>query len=78
MLFITWVDFQVWIRILLIVHTGADIDTLLVAPRHIDRADFFTSFKTLLENTSGVSNVRVCLYTAIVNVLLLCSISGCV
>lgn len=37
---------------------GADIDTLLVAPRHIDRADFFTSFKTLLENTSGVSNVR--------------------
>jgi poly(A) polymerase len=32
------------------VHTkGADIDTLLVAPRHVDRQDFFTSFKKKLE-----------------------------
>ena len=39
--------------------TGADIDTLLVAPRHIDRNDFFTSFKELLVNTKGVTNIRV-------------------
>ena len=38
---------------------GADIDTLLVAPRHVERGDFFTSFKELLENTTSVSNIRV-------------------
>uniref|UniRef100_A0A914D405 Polynucleotide adenylyltransferase n=1 Tax=Acrobeloides nanus TaxID=290746 RepID=A0A914D405_9BILA len=32
------------------VHTrGADIDSLCVAPRHIDRADFFTSFYEMLK-----------------------------
>lgn len=32
------------------VHTkGADIDTLLVAPRHVDRADFFASFSEKLK-----------------------------
>ena len=38
---------------------GADIDTLLVAPRHIERGDFFSSFKELLDNTASVSNIRV-------------------
>ena len=37
---------------------GADIDTLMVAPRHIDRNDFFTSFHELLLKTEGVQNVR--------------------
>ena len=40
-------------------HSGADIDTLLVAPRHIERGDFFSSFKELLDNTPNVSNIRV-------------------
>lgn len=32
------------------VHTkGADIDTLCVAPRHVDRSDFFSSFVELLK-----------------------------
>lgn len=43
--------------------TGADIDTLLVAPRHIDRNDFFTSFKEILINTKGVTNIRVSPFT---------------
>lgn len=38
---------------------GADIDTLLVAPRHIERQDFFTTFKDLLMSTKNVTNVRV-------------------
>lgn len=37
---------------------GADIDTLLVAPRHIDRSDFFSSFYELLLQERGVTNVR--------------------
>jgi len=33
------------------VHTkGADIDTLLVVPRHVDRADFFVTFKEKLQS----------------------------
>lgn len=33
------------------VHTkGADIDTLLVVPRHVDRADFFATFKEKLQS----------------------------
>ncbi|XP_031570130.1 poly(A) polymerase type 3-like [Actinia tenebrosa] len=41
------------------VHTkGADIDTLLVAPRHIDRADFFSSFYDLLKNHEDVKELR--------------------
>lgn len=38
---------------------GADIDTLLVAPRHVDRSDFFSSFIEVLLKEKGVSNVRV-------------------
>lgn len=37
---------------------GADIDTLLVAPRHIERQDFFSSFKNLLCKEKKVQNVR--------------------
>ena len=37
---------------------GADIDTLLVAPRHIDRADFFDSFYALLSKEKGITDVR--------------------
>ena len=38
---------------------GADIDTLLVAPRHIDRADFFCSFYEILLSQPEVTNLRV-------------------
>lgn len=38
---------------------GADIDTLLVAPRHVDRSDFFASFREMLCKEKGVTNVRV-------------------
>lgn len=38
---------------------GADIDTLLVAPRHVDRSDFFSSFIEVLLKEKVVSNVRV-------------------
>lgn len=37
---------------------GADIDTLLVAPRHIHREDFFDSFYALLSKEKGVTDVR--------------------
>uniref|UniRef100_T1JA32 polynucleotide adenylyltransferase n=1 Tax=Strigamia maritima TaxID=126957 RepID=T1JA32_STRMM len=41
------------------VHTkGADIDTLCVAPRHVDRADFFTSFYELLKEQPEVTELR--------------------
>eukprot|EP00112_Aurelia_sp_Birch-Aquarium-sp1_P004367 Seg1493.9 transcript_id=Seg1493.9/GoldUCD/mRNA.D3Y31 product=Poly protein_id=Seg1493.9/GoldUCD/D3Y31 len=41
------------------VHTkGADIDTLLVAPRHIDRSDFFHSFYEFLKEREEVKDLR--------------------
>ncbi|XP_061164398.1 poly(A) polymerase beta-like [Saccostrea echinata] len=41
------------------VHTkGADIDTLCVAPRHVERTDFFTSFFEILKNTPEVKDLR--------------------
>lgn len=41
------------------VHTkGADIDTLLVAPRHIDRSDFFGTFYEILKNNEDVKELR--------------------
>lgn len=41
------------------VHTqGADIDTLLVAPRHIDREDFFNSFYEILKANEEVKELR--------------------
>ena len=38
---------------------GADIDTLLVAPRHIQREDFFSSFYELLKSHEDVKELRV-------------------
>ena len=38
---------------------GADIDTLLVAPRHIERADFFGSFYEFLKNREETKDLRV-------------------
>ncbi len=38
---------------------GGDIDTLCVAPRNVDRADFFSSLVSLLREQSGVSDLRV-------------------
>lgn len=38
---------------------GADIDTLVIAPRHIDRSDFFQSFKERLESCKEVKHLRV-------------------
>ncbi|XP_068729674.1 poly(A) polymerase beta-like isoform X2 [Montipora capricornis] len=41
------------------VHTkGADIDTLLVAPRHVDRSDFFGTFYETLKNNEDVKELR--------------------
>lgn len=41
------------------VHTkGADIDTLCIAPRHIERSDFFTSFGELLKQQREVKDLR--------------------
>jgi poly(A) polymerase len=37
---------------------GADIDALCVAPRHIDRADYFASFFELLKAQPEVSDLR--------------------
>lgn len=39
---------------------GADIDTLLVAPRHIDRSDFFGTFYEILKNNEDVRDLHVC------------------
>ncbi|KAK0058543.1 poly(A) polymerase type 3 [Biomphalaria pfeifferi] len=41
------------------VHTkGADIDTLCVAPRHVERSDFFKSFFELLKTQAEVKDLR--------------------
>lgn len=37
---------------------GADIDTLLVAPKHVERADFFDTFQSALSRLDGVEYVR--------------------
>nr|XP_015849362.2 poly(A) polymerase gamma-like [Peromyscus maniculatus bairdii] len=41
------------------VHTkGADIDALCVAPRHVERSDFFQSFFEKLKHQEGIRNLR--------------------
>ncbi|VDO11732.1 unnamed protein product [Brugia timori] len=41
------------------VHTrGADIDSLCVAPRHVDRNDFFTSFYEMLAEDPNTTELR--------------------
>ncbi|KAF4526538.1 hypothetical protein B566_EDAN009900, partial [Ephemera danica] len=39
-------------------HKGADIDALCVAPRHIDRTDYFSTFFELLKAQPEVSDLR--------------------
>ena len=45
-----------WISLLL---TGADIDALCVAPRHVERTDFFSSFYEKLKEQEEVKDLRV-------------------
>nr|XP_039259079.1 poly(A) polymerase beta-like [Styela clava]XP_039259080.1 poly(A) polymerase beta-like [Styela clava] len=37
---------------------GADIDALCVAPRHVDRSDFFTTFFSMLKENDGVKDLK--------------------
>ncbi|XP_076996614.1 poly(A) polymerase beta [Tamandua tetradactyla] len=54
------------------VHTkGADIDALCVAPRHVDRSDFFTSFYDKLKAQEEVKDLRA-VEEAFVPVIKLC------
>ena len=39
--------------------TGADIDALCVAPRHVDRAEFFSSFIERLQSEPAIRDLRV-------------------
>lgn len=39
-------------------YPGADIDTLIVTPRHIERVDFFATFATFLKKIPNVEYVR--------------------
>ena len=41
---------------------GADIDTLLVAPRNVDRVDFFGSFYETLKHNEDVKDLVVTMY----------------
>ena len=36
---------------------GADIDTLCVAPRHVERTEFFTEFVEILRNEEGIEDL---------------------
>ena len=38
---------------------GADIDALCVAPRHVDRSDYFSSFVEILKKQPEVTELRV-------------------
>ena len=38
---------------------GADIDALCVAPRHVDRSDYFASFVDILKQRPEVTELRV-------------------
>nr|XP_003934837.2 poly(A) polymerase beta [Saimiri boliviensis boliviensis] len=54
------------------VHTkGADIDALCIAPRHVDRSDFFTSFYAKLKLQEEVKDLRA-VEEAFVPVIKLC------
>ena len=53
---------HVFLQTLFFVLSGADIDTLCVAPRHVDRSDFFSSFLELLKEQDEVKDLRVCVH----------------
>ena len=40
-------------------YPGAHIETLLVAPRHVERTDFFGTFYEILKNNEDVKELRV-------------------
>lgn len=42
--------------------SGADIDALCVAPRHVERTDFFLSFFEKLKQLEEIKDLRVRLY----------------
>jgi len=44
---------------MVVIDSGADIDTLCVAPRHVDRSEFFSSFFEQLKKEPGVRELRV-------------------
>ncbi len=44
---------------------GADIDTLIVVPKHVSREDFFTAFEPMLRETPGVTEATVSSCTAL-------------
>ena len=46
-------------NMMILIIAGADIDTLCVAPRHVDRSDFFSSFLDLLKEQPQVRDLRV-------------------
>lgn len=48
-----------FVFVLQVHNKGADIDALCVAPRHIYRADYFTSFFELLKQQTEVTDLRV-------------------
>ena len=50
-----------WLEDFVCCCVGADIDTLCVAPRHVERADFFKSFLELMKNQPEVKELRVCM-----------------
>ncbi|KIV99740.1 hypothetical protein, variant 3 [Verruconis gallopava] len=43
-----------------VINPGSDIDTLLVAPKHVDREDFLAQFPTILKNNSPKGMVQEC------------------
>ena len=48
--------------VLKLIFPGDSIDTLLVAPRHVDRGDFFGTFYETLKENENVKEVRVTMY----------------
>ena len=40
-------------------YPGSDINTLLVAPRHVERSDFFGTFYDILKDNEDVKKLRV-------------------
>lgn len=54
-----WLHMIINNTIFYVFYPGADIDTLLVAPRHVERTDFFGTFYEILKNNEDVKELRV-------------------